>query len=125
MEDKKIAIIACSGASNTGQITNEVAKKIIKNLKNTVMVCLPGVPLEAKTSMDKINQADIVVAIDGCPIKCANRLLEKYTGRKPDIETNIMTDYNVKKSSDPLSYTDEEAERIAQDLIKRIKQLQS
>ncbi len=78
-------------------------------------------PLKAKNTMDKISQADKIIVIDGCPIKCASQLLEKYTDRKPDIETNIMADYNVKKNSDPLSYTQEDVDRIVQDLIKRLK----
>ncbi|MHB8280682.1 MAG: putative zinc-binding protein, partial [Candidatus Humimicrobiaceae bacterium] len=40
-----IAVVACSGASNTGQITNEVAKNLCKDAENFTMVCLAALPL--------------------------------------------------------------------------------
>ena len=39
-EDKKIAIVACSGAANTGQTANEVATNLCAKSEEYTMVCL-------------------------------------------------------------------------------------
>lgn len=119
----KIAIVACSGASNTGQITNEVAKNLCKDAENFTMVCLAALPLGARTAMDKIENAKKIIVVDGCPIKCASQLIGKYTDKKPDIAFQIMEDYGVKKVSDPNAVDLEEVDKITKDVLAKIKNL--
>lgn len=116
----KIAVVACSGASNTGQITNEIAKKLSKDSENYTMVCLAAVPLGARSAMDKIENARKIIVVDGCPIKCASQLIGKYTDKKPDIAFQIMEDYGVKKVSDPNAVNAEEVGKITEDIKAKI-----
>lgn len=121
MNDKKTALLVCSGASNTGQITNEVAKKICKDNKNTNMICLAALPLNHKSTLEKVNAADKIIVINGCPVSCASKILEKYTNKKPAICVNVMEEYKIKKSPDLSAYTSEDIEKISKDILEKIE----
>lgn len=70
METSKFTIVACSGASNTGQYSDLAARSLMKS-GQAKMLCL------ARFSVDK-NFADQsktgigkLIVPDGCPINCA------------------------------------------------------
>jgi len=121
-EDKKIAIVACSGAANTGQTSNEVATNLCAKSEDYTMVCLAALTLGHKNSLDKIADARKIVVIDGCPVKCASQIVAKYTDKKPDLDIQIMEEYEIKKVSKP-SFEKEDVDKIVKDIEKKIKKL--
>ena len=74
-EPSEILIFPCSGASNCGQVTNEVGLKLRENGKGT-MYCTAGIGGHVKALVEGTKQAKILVAIDGCPMGCAKKCLE-------------------------------------------------
>ena len=121
-EDKKIAIVACSGAANTGQTSNEVATNLCAKSEDYTMVCLAALTLGHKNSLDKIADARKIVVIDGCPVRCASQIVSKYTDKKPDLDIQIMEEYEIKKVSKP-SFEKEDVDKIVKDIEKKIKKL--
>ena len=121
-EDKKIAIVACSGAANTGQTANEVATNLCAKSEDYTMVCLAALTLGHKNSLDKITDAKKIVVIGGCPVKCASQIVAKYTDKKPDLDIQIMEEYGIKKVSKP-SFEKEDVDKIVKDIEKKIKKL--
>lgn len=73
--------------------------------------------------MDKIENAKKITVVDGCPIKCASQLIEKYTDKKPDIAFQIMEDYGVKKVSDPNVVRSQGVGKITKDVFTKINNL--
>lgn len=118
-KNNKVAVVACSGASNTGQTTNEVARKLSLDSEDYGMVCLAALTLGHQNSLDKIKDASKIVVIDGCPVKCASKILEKYTDKKADLYIQVMEDYKIKKEPKP-SFEDRKVEEIIGDIKKKI-----
>ncbi len=117
--NKKIALVACSGASNTGQTTNEVAKRLSLESDDYTMVCLAALTLGHENSLNKIENASKIVVIDGCPVKCASKILAEYTGKKADLDIQVMEDYSIKKEPKP-AFEDSDIEKIAKDIREKI-----
>ena len=121
-DNRKIAIVACSGAANTGQTANEVATNLCAKSDEYTMVCLAALTLNHKNSLDKVANAKKIVVIDGCPVKCASQIVAKYTDKKPDLDIQIMEEYGIKKVSKP-SFEKEDVDKIVKDIEKKIKKL--
>src|SRR4030066_1593539 len=118
--NKKITIVACSGASNTGQTSNEVTVELCKKSDNYSMVCLAALTLGHKSSLEKLENTEKIVVIDGCPVKCASEIVKKYSDKKPDLEIQIMEDYGIKKIPQPI-FNEDDVKRIALDIDRKIK----
>ena len=121
-DNRKIVIVAYSGAANTGQTANEVATNLCAKSEDYTMVCLAALTLGHKNSLDKITDAKKIVVIDGCPVKCASQIVAKYTDKKPDLDIQIMEEYGIKKVSKP-SFEKEDVDKIVKDIEKKIKKL--
>ena len=121
-EDKKIAIVACSGAANTGQTANEVATNLCAKSEKYTMVCLAALTLGHKNSLDKIADAKKIVVIDGCPVRCASQIVAKYTDKKPDLDIQIMEEYGIKKVSKP-TFERKDVAKISKDIEDKLKNL--
>ncbi len=122
-ENGKIAVVACSGSANTGQTANGVAAKLGADSEDYVMVCLAALTLGQKSSLDKIADAKKIVVIDGCPVKCASQIVTKYTGKKPDLDIQIMEEYGIKKVPNPV-FDKKDVDKISKDIQNKIKNLQ-
>jgi len=70
-------ILACSGGSNVGQISNEVARKMTVDNKG-VMFCLAGLGGDVDPLVERTKAAERVLVIDGCPVACAKKTLERH-----------------------------------------------
>ena len=89
-------IYACSGQSNLGQITNEVALRLRESSIGT-MACLVGIGSGVEGMVVGARDAKKSVLIDGCPVKCGLKAFEK-AGLKPDVYCNV-SELGLKKSS--------------------------
>jgi uncharacterized metal-binding protein len=93
----EVLIFACSGGSNVGQIANDAAKKLTTQNVGK-MYCLAGIGGHVSGFAQATREAKNVVAIDGCPLHCARKTLEQ--AECPVNIHVIVTDLNIKKSSD-------------------------
>jgi len=117
-----IIVAACDGASSTGQIGNEVARLLTKRYPRLVrMCCLAAVAAGSELHLRIFRDARAVIAINGCPLRCASKVLEAR-GIKPSYEA-IITNFGVPKAS-TLDFDEETARniasKIAEDFLKRL-----
>jgi uncharacterized metal-binding protein len=106
---QKIQIVSCSGASNTGEYADKVARKLDENGQAN-MVCLAKVTVSDQTLINKLKsqQNKKIVVHDGCAINCALKILGKE-GITNIIHVNT-TDFGIIKGETPL--TDEKINEI-------------
>ena len=107
-QDLNMMIVSCSGASNTGCYADRVAR-ILAESGQANMICLPKVAINDEKLIEKVkNTSKKVVVIDGCPINCAEKILnEKGITNFTHINT---TDFGITKGKTPL--TDEKINEI-------------
>jgi uncharacterized metal-binding protein len=115
MGKNKITIVSCSGASNTGKYTDEVARRMAaKDLAN--MLCLAKIAISDQTLIKKTKDGtDKIIVLDGCLFNCAEKILAKEG--ITDIAHLNTTDFEIKKGVTPV--TDEKVNEII-DHIKRL-----
>ncbi len=107
MEEKKecqcqpieTLIFACSGGSNAGQIANQAAVELTKDGQGKLF-CLAGIGGHVSGIVESTKAAKRLVAIDGCPVKCAQKTLE-HSGFKPDVLV-VVTDLGIEKAAGPI-----------------------
>lgn len=90
-------ILACSGASNVGQITNEVAKKLDIE-KQGRFFCLAGVGGHISGMVASVGGSDKVLVIDGCPVACAKLIMDE--AGLNGYEYVVVTDLGIEKNHD-------------------------
>ena len=101
-------LVSCSGASNTGCYADRVAR-ILAESGQANMICLPKIAINDEKLIENVkNTSKKVVVIDGCPINCAEKILnEKGITNFTHINT---TDFGITKGKTPL--TDEKIDEI-------------
>lgn len=72
-EDK--IVLACSGASDLGQITDLTSRKL-RDAEVCKMSCLALAAAGLKESIDSFNESSLLV-IDGCSIDCGKKIMKK------------------------------------------------
>ncbi|OPY48661.1 MAG: DGC domain protein [Methanosaeta sp. PtaU1.Bin060] len=107
-------IVACSGASNVGQMANQAAIDLAKE-KVGDFFCLAGVGAHIKGMIKSGKEADLVIALDGCAVQCATKTLQ-HAGIEPAIQV-IVTELGVEKSHDIA--VDQEA---SSKIIRKVKE---
>jgi len=113
-----IIVAACDGASSVGQIGNEVARILTKKYPERVrMCCLAAVAAGSELHVKIFRDAKAVLAINGCPLKCASRVL-RMRGIEPTYEVTI-TEMGVPKAS-TLDFDAETAREIAEKIAREV-----
>lgn len=69
-------VFPCSGASDVGGLADEVSRKMSKEEVGR-MYCLAAIGAGVESFVETTKAATQVVAIDGCPVGCATKCLEK------------------------------------------------
>jgi len=90
-----VRVVACSGASNVGQIANQAAIDLAKQ-KIAGFFCLAGVGGHIKGMVKSAKEAGLMIAIDGCPVQCAAKTLQ-HAEIEPAIQI-IVTELGIEKS---------------------------
>ncbi|MBI5546231.1 MAG: putative zinc-binding protein, partial [Deltaproteobacteria bacterium] len=93
--ERATLVFACSGASNVGQITNELALRMTREGLGK-MSCLAGVGAHLGGFVVPARDCDQLVVLDGCPQKCAAKLFE-HVGITPHVYL-MLTDHGFQKS---------------------------
>jgi uncharacterized metal-binding protein len=72
---EEITFLPCSGGSNCGQITNQVAIRLDEEGVGHVY-CLAGIAAHIDGMVESARGAKRVVALDGCQVACARKAIE-------------------------------------------------
>ena len=68
-------IYACSGAADVGELSDRLARKLIKEGFGT-KTCLAAIGARISGYVESAKGAELNIAIDGCQIACAKKALE-------------------------------------------------
>ncbi len=68
-------VLACSGASDLGELADKVARKI-RNTYPINMKCLAMVAAQDKGLLETLQSSETLV-IDGCPVDCGKKIMEE------------------------------------------------
>ena len=104
----KRIIFACAGASKAGQISNEAAVQLTKEGYGNI-ACTASLAVSTPSIKKKVEAADEVIVIDGCPVGCARQIAER-AGVAPDQEI-VVTDLGIEKGGG-LDLSEEDVETV-------------
>jgi uncharacterized metal-binding protein len=93
-------IFSCCGSADVGEIADLAARKLHKE-GLAKMYCLTGIGAGLSSFIESTKAASRVLAIDGCPIDCAKKLLEKngFAG----FDYVRVTDLGMEKGKSPVT----------------------
>ncbi len=98
---QKIQIVSCSGASNTGKYTDDVAR-LLSATGHANMICLAKVAIGDQPLIKSILEKNTnIVVLDGCPFNCAEKILGNE-GITNIIHLNT-TDFGIVKGKTPVT----------------------
>ena len=72
---EEITFLPCSGGSNCGQITNQVAVRLDEEGIGHIY-CLAGIAAHIDGMVESAKGAKRLVALDGCQVACAKKTIE-------------------------------------------------
>ena len=110
----EIIMMPCSGASNCGQIANDVAVHLVEEGVGKLF-CLAGIGAHISGMIESARSAKRMVAIDGCSVACAKKTIE-HAGLKVTDYIDIAKEGIAKSMSLKLSQQD------ILFIVKRVKQ---
>ena len=70
-----IVVYACSGCSDAGELADRIARRLARE-GSAEMSCLAGIGGRVKALVAKAENAERILAIDGCPLNCTRHTLE-------------------------------------------------
>jgi len=108
-------ILTCDGAASVGQVGNNVAIDLTNSHEKARMCCMVAVAAESKAHVDIAKRARKLIVINGCPNRCASKVLEKL-GIKYHYEA-IIANEGVKKIP-TLDFDKADVKRIAKKIAK-------
>ena len=95
-------VFACSGASDVGEITDLAARKLAAEGVAT-MLGLAGISGRVGGIVASAKAAPARLAIDGCPVDCARKILEQADLAK--FEHLRLSDLGMERSESPITDT--------------------
>jgi len=109
--DKKSGtlIFPCSGAADVGEISDRAARRLSAEGPGK-MFCLAGLGAKLDGYISKANAAERILAIDGCPVDCAAKILGS-AGIDDFVHLRI-TDLGLEKGKTPA--TDENISTVVE-----------
>lgn len=69
-------IFACSGGADVGRLSDVAARRMTADGCGK-MFCLAGIGGDVEGILKTTREADKILAIDGCPVDCARKSLER------------------------------------------------
>jgi len=108
-----LLFLACAGGSNVGQISNQAAVELAKEGRGKLF-CLAGIGAHIDAMILPAKERKLV-AIDGCPVQCAKKILD-HAGL-PAALAVVVTDLGIEKSP-RLEVEAAECEKV----VERIKE---
>lgn len=109
VEERKspVAVFYCAGASNVGQSTMLSSVKAANEVgyDKAALLCLASISAGLANITNGAKNAKGIVAVDGCPMSCAKKTLEK-AGFTPEEHLIVSKDLGISKNFDLNSSTD-------------------
>ncbi|MFO7885883.1 MAG: putative zinc-binding protein [Desulfobacteraceae bacterium] len=90
-------ILACSGGSNVGQLSNQAAIDLTQEGFGK-MFCLAGIGGSLSGFVQSAKDVGNLVVIDGCQVGCAKAILEKNGIENKNY--TVITDLGIEKNKD-------------------------
>ena len=109
-------VYACSGASNLGQLTNEIAIRLDR-AGLAEMSCAEAIGIEASPPYAAALSGQPVITISGCPLACADRLL---AGHGVEVTHSIQLENRGVQKAKHVSVGAEESERIYEEVVREL-----
>ncbi|WP_027182911.1 putative zinc-binding protein [Desulfovibrio inopinatus] len=93
-------VVSCSGAADVGEVSDRAARELSRQGK-VKMFCLAGIGGRISGMLKSAEAADLLIAIDGCPLGCASKTLEEagFSGFE-QVELHTL---GLKKGESPVS----------------------
>ncbi|EHR78752.1 zinc-binding protein [Thermococcus litoralis DSM 5473] len=110
-------IFTCSGAASVGKIGHEVGVLLTNAGQNARLCCTTAVAAGSEMHLDIGKRARRVIVIDGCPMKCATKVIEK-AGIKID-HSFTVTDFGIAKQP-TLDISDEDVLKVALAIAEKV-----
>lgn len=95
--DSQVMLLCCSGGSNVGQLSNQVAVELTQEGMGR-MYCLAGIGGKLTGFVSSARCAPVVVLIDGCEIGCGKKILENEN--IPLKNYIVITELGITKNHD-------------------------
>jgi uncharacterized metal-binding protein len=92
-----IMILACSGGSNVGQLSNRAAVELTQEGFGK-MFCLVGIGGHLGGFVQSAKDVPMMVAVDGCSVGCARAILAQ--AEVPSKNYLVVTDLGIEKNKD-------------------------
>ena len=92
-----VMILACSGGSNVGQLSNQAAVELSQEGFGK-MFCLAGIGGHLNGFVQSATDIPQMVAIDGCSLGCAKAILEHT--EIPNKSYLVLTNLGIEKNKD-------------------------
>ena len=109
-------ILACSGGSNVGQLSNQVAIELTQEGFGKIS-CLAGVGAHLSGFVQSARDIDKLMVIDGCEVGCAKGVLEH--AEVPLRSYLVITDLGIDKNKD-MNLKREEIDRV-KEAVRRLQ----
>ena len=94
-QNGNVMILACSGGSNVGQLSNQAAVELTKEGFGK-MFCLAGIGGHLSGFVQSAKDVPAMIAIDGCSVGCAKAILEH--AEIPLKAYLVITDLGIEKN---------------------------
>ncbi|MFC2160778.1 putative zinc-binding protein [Acidobacteriota bacterium] len=91
-------IFACSGAADVGAIADQAARRLTANGSGK-MYCLAGIGGHVPGIIKTTQEAEKILALDGCPVDCTKLSLEE--AGITNFEHIKVTDLGIEKGQSP------------------------
>ncbi len=95
--NSNVMILACSGGSNVGQLTNQAAIELTKEGFGN-MFCLAGIGGRLSGFVQSARDVPQMVLIDGCDIGCGKAAFEH--AKVPLVNYLVVTELGIDKNKD-------------------------
>ena len=126
--EKKIPVLSCEGPCVRGDIARRAANTVAKE-QPFARACYAETFLVPHTSMARwVKEADRVVMIDGCFLKCIGRVLNNVVDQEKIVHIDALTLYN--KYTDVFDMEDvpeqeriDTAQHVADQIIPRLMEI--
>jgi uncharacterized metal-binding protein len=113
--NSNLMLLACSGASNVGQLSNQAAVELTQEGFGK-MFCLAGIGGHLSGFLQSAKDVPEMVVIDGCSLACAKATMEHAD--VPMKNYLILTDLGIEKNKD-FNLKPEEIQKV-KEAIKRV-----
>ena len=105
---KKVLFYSCSGGANVAEVADKAARQLMDEGLG-IMWCLAGIGAGVDMIVQKAQEADANIVLDGCPVDCAKKCFDNagisnYTQIK-------ITDLGMEKVKG-VRATDEQVARV-------------